>query len=132
MIAAVADPHATVWYLLGDSRLSSRARATIDEAASSGNQIGVSAITLAEVIYLTEKGRLATEVLDRLFAALQGEEVFVEVPFHQAVAQAMRGVSRSEVPDLPDRIIAATGVCLGAPVISRDSKIRASSVNTIW
>lgn len=95
-------------------------------------RIGVSAITLAEVIYLTEKGRLATEVLDKLFEALQGEEVFVEVPFHQAVAQAMRGVSRSEVPDLPDRIIAATGVCLGAPVISRDSKIRASSVNTIW
>jgi PIN domain nuclease of toxin-antitoxin system len=44
----------------------------------------------------------------------------------------MRTVSRSEVPDLPDRIIAATAVHLGVPAISRDGKIRTSSVDTIW
>jgi len=31
-----------------------------------------------------------------------------------------------------DRIVAATVVYFGVPVISRDGKIRASNVQTIW
>jgi len=132
MIAAVADTHTVVWYLFGDARLSTKARETIDEAASSARQIAVSAITLAEVIYLIEKYRLPGEVLDRLIHSLEGDEVFVEAPFDSMVAKAMQSVSRSEVPDLPDRIIAATARFLEVPVISRDGKIRHSSVQTIW
>ena len=33
---------------------------------------------------------------------------------------------------MPDRIIAATALHLGLPLISRDRKIQLSSVNTIW
>jgi PIN domain nuclease of toxin-antitoxin system len=132
MIAAVADTHATVWYLYGDRRLSPRARSTIDEAAVAGKQIAVSAITLAELVYLVEKGRIQETAFERLLEVFQGTEVLVEAPFDRAVARAMRTVSRSEVPDLPDRIIAATAVHLGVPAISRDGKIRTSSVDTIW
>jgi len=132
MITAVADTHSVVWYLFGDPRLSSRARETIDGAAKDGNRVAVSAITLAELVYLIEKNRLEPQVLDRLLELLQGDGVLVEAPFDQAIARAMRQVSRSQVPDLPDRIIAATGVELGVPVISRDGKIQASDVATIW
>jgi len=45
---------------------------------------------------------------------------------------AVRRVSRDEVPDMPDRIGGATALHLGVPVISRDSKIRVSSLATIW
>ncbi|WP_336389855.1 PIN domain-containing protein [Scytonema hofmannii] len=41
-------------------------------------------------------------------------------------------VERAQVPDLPDRIIAATALYLGVPIISRDNKIQLSSINTIW
>ena len=44
----------------------------------------------------------------------------------------MRQVSRADVPDMPDRIVAATGIYFGVPVISRDGKIRASNVQTVW
>ncbi len=132
MIAAVADTHAIVWYLLGDARLSAKARKTIDEAANAAQKIAISAITLAELIYLIEKNRLHHGILARLVRALEEEELFVEAPFNAAVAQAMRAVSRVEVPDLPDRIIAATAVFLKVPVLSRDRKIAASSVATIW
>jgi predicted nucleic acid-binding protein len=44
----------------------------------------------------------------------------------------MASIPRADVPDLPDRIIAATAVYLGVPLISRDRAIRASSVETIW
>ncbi len=44
----------------------------------------------------------------------------------------MTRVMRAEVPDLPDRIIAATALHLEVPVISRDRKIQASSLETVW
>jgi predicted nucleic acid-binding protein len=40
-------------------------------------------------------------------------------------------IGRAEIPDMPDRIIAATAVCLGVPLVMRDGKIRASAVRTI-
>lgn len=132
MIAAVADTHAVVWYLFGDTRLSSAAREYMEAASLNGDQIAVSAITLAELIYLTEKGRLPLRVLDQLLESLQGETVLTEAPFDQAIAMAMRQVDRAQVPDFPDRIIAATGAHLGVPVISRDRRIQTSSVETIW
>jgi PIN domain nuclease of toxin-antitoxin system len=48
------------------------------------------------------------------------------------VADAIELVSRDEVPDLPDRIVAATAAALRVPLISRDGKIRASQIQTIW
>jgi PIN domain nuclease of toxin-antitoxin system len=33
---------------------------------------------------------------------------------------------------MPDRIIAATALTFGATLVSRDGKIRASQVQTIW
>jgi predicted nucleic acid-binding protein len=53
-------------------------------------------------------------------------------PPDRAVADALEFVSRSEVPDLPDRIISATAIALGVPLISRDAKIRAAQLETIW
>jgi len=45
----------------------------------------------------------------------------------------MHRVARAEVPDLPDRIIAATAVALKIPLVSRDAKIRSAAlVTTIW
>jgi predicted nucleic acid-binding protein len=44
----------------------------------------------------------------------------------------MRKVSRIEVPDMPDRMIAATAVYFDVPVISGDRRIRTASLNTIW
>jgi predicted nucleic acid-binding protein len=62
----------------------------------------------------------------------EGRLLIVEIPFDKYVAQAMQQVERSQVPDLPDRIIAATALSLKLPLISRDRKIQMSSVETIW
>ena len=53
--------------------------------------------------------------------------------FHpMTLTDALELVSRNEVPDLPDRIISATAVALRVPLVSRDGKIRASQIETIW
>lgn len=134
MIAGVADTHAAVWYLFGDSRLSARAKDFIDQAAADRRTIEISPISLAEVLYLVEKkNRLPASAFDELRNALDNpKHVFKETPLTRDVVKAMQEVSREDIPDMPDRIVAATAVYLGVPVISRDGKIRASNVQTIW
>ena len=65
-------------------------------------------------------------------AALDAATAELLAPLDRSVADALESVSRVEVPDLPDRIVAATAVALGTPLISRDRKIRASQVQTLW
>jgi predicted nucleic acid-binding protein len=55
-----------------------------------------------------------------------------EIPFDRNIALTLRQVDRSQIPDLPDRIIAATALYLNVPVISRDRRIQLSSIDTIW
>ena len=70
MIAGVADTHAAVWYLFGDSRLSARAKDFIDQAAADRRTIEISPISLAEVLYLVEKkNRLPASAFDDLQGA---------------------------------------------------------------
>jgi len=82
---------------------------------------------------LVEKGRLPVAARDLLIRALDDPATpCLLAPLDRAVADALETVSRREVPDLPDRIVSATAAALGVPLISRDGKIRASQVQTIW
>jgi PIN domain nuclease of toxin-antitoxin system len=131
--AGVADTHTTLWYLFGDPRLSAQAKQFIDQAAADRRSIEVSPISLAEIVYLVEKGRITATALEDVRKALDDpDHVFREAPFTKDVVNAMRKVARDEVPDMPDRIVSATAVYFAVPVISRDGKIRASNVQTIW
>jgi PIN domain nuclease of toxin-antitoxin system len=133
VIAGVADTHAALWYLHKNPRLSLKARTFIDEAASAGHDIALSPISLAEIVYLVERQRLPTTAYEELRDALADPEyVIQEAPFTVGVVEALRQVPRADVPDMPDRIVAATAVYLRVPVISRDGRIRASNILTVW
>ncbi|MEW6493239.1 MAG: type II toxin-antitoxin system VapC family toxin [Cyanobacteriota bacterium] len=133
MLRAVADTHAVIWYIFGDARLSTTARNTIEQIAAEGHQVAFSSITLAEIVYLSERGRIDATTLDRLLRAVEGENaVLAEVPFDRNIAQSLMRVERSQIPDLPDRIIAATALYLELSLISRDRKIQLSDIDTIW
>jgi PIN domain nuclease of toxin-antitoxin system len=131
--SAVVDTHAAVWYLNADRRLSDRAKRFIDTSAQDGLSVLVSTISLVEVIYLCEKGRLPRAALTRLETALRsGNTVLRAADLTLEVALTVSRVLRDEVPDMPDRIIAATAIYFGVPAISRDGQIRTSAVPTIW
>ncbi|MGO9256651.1 MAG: type II toxin-antitoxin system VapC family toxin [Bryobacteraceae bacterium] len=133
MIAAVADTHAALWYLFGDSRLSVPAKTFIDQAAAGQRKVVLSVISLAEILYLIEKNRQPASVYYELRKALGvADYVIDEAPLTTGIVEAMKLVPRDEVPDMPDRIVAATAVYFGVPVISRDGRIRGSSLQTIW
>jgi PIN domain nuclease of toxin-antitoxin system len=131
--AAVADTHTVLWHLFDDARLSPAAGAFISEAATTRRKIAISTISLAEVVYLIEKDCRPPSAYEELTQALADPEyVFTEAVLTAAIVQAMRLVSRAEVPDMPDRMVAATAVYFDVPVISRDRRIRAARLKTIW
>ena len=133
MFAGVADTHAALWFLFGDPSLSTTAKSFFESAARERRKIALAPISLAETVYLVEKNRLPAPAFDDLTAALRNpNHVLEEAPFTSDVVAAMRQVPRDAVPDMPDRIVAATAVYFSVPIISRDGKIRASSVQTIW
>lgn len=133
MITAIADTQAIIWYINADGRLSVPAKQTIDSAAAARNIIGFSAISLIEMVCLGEKQRIAPTTFQSFTSrVLMGGTVFLEVPLDYSVAEAMQQVDRANLPDMPDRIIAATALAPGVPLITCDGKIRQSAVPTIW
>jgi PIN domain nuclease of toxin-antitoxin system len=131
MIVAVADTHALLWAVLGDARLSPAARTSMTVEGT--DSVGVSAISLVEIVYLEEKRRLPAGIFARIASVLATSTgALVAIPIDASIAQALTRVSRESVPDMPDRIIVATALHLGVPLISRDAKIQASSIKTIW
>jgi PIN domain nuclease of toxin-antitoxin system len=133
MIAGIADTHAAIWYLFSDERLGRAASAFIDATIANGDHIGVSAISFAEMVYLIEKARIPATALDDLLEAIADpKNVLQQVPLDDLIAVNMRRVPREDIPDLPDRIIAPTAQFYGVPVLSRDGRIRAASIKTIW
>lgn len=85
------------------------------------------------MIYLIEKGRIPAIALKDLHAATADPKAVLQhVPLHENIAMKMSEVSRQDVPDLPDRVIAATARFYDVPVLSRDHRIQSSIVRTIW
>lgn len=133
MVTGVADTHAALWWLYDDPRLSRRAQRFIDDSAQEGRKIGVSSISLAEVVYLAEKKRIFPTAFQDLRAVLNDPGgVFQEVHLTQEIVSLMQFVPRGTVPDLPDRIICATALYLAVPLLSCDERIRGSNVQTLW
>jgi PIN domain nuclease of toxin-antitoxin system len=131
--SAVIDTHTAIWYLNADTWLSDRAKQFIDEAGRRGVPVLISSISLVEIVYLCEKGRIPPESLTRLEEALRMQDSALRVAdLTMAVALVVGRVPRDEVPEMPDRIIAGTALYFGVPVLSRDRKIQASGVDTIW
>lgn len=133
MILAIADTHAVIWYLFSDSRLGKAASAFIDAAVAKGDHIGVSAISIAEMVYLIEKGRIPANALQELHTATADPRAVLQhLPLDQNIAMHMTEISRQDLPDLPDRVIAATARFYNVPVLSRDHRIRSSTIQSIW
>jgi PIN domain nuclease of toxin-antitoxin system len=133
MISAIADTHTVIWYLYDDTRISEKAKRFIEVTREQGNQIGISTITLVEIVYLIEKGRIENRAFTKLNSELQyNQSVLREIPLTNRIVIELAKIDRNSIPDMPDRIIAATALHLDVPLLSRDEKIKNSRVETIW
>lgn len=105
----------------------------MERAAAEDEPIFVPTICIVEATYLREKNRITGEALARLSQALGfARSAFEAIPLTAEIAFVLSRIPRNSVPDLPDRVIAATALALGLPLVTRDGKIRASGIETIW
>ena len=132
-MSAVLDTHAVVWYLLDSDRLPQKAYSLIDGALAGGAPAYISSISLIEIVYLTERGRIAPGAFEKIGNELQQETpAFRIVSVDFGIAKALREIPRIAVPDMPDRIIAGTALYLKLPLITRDRRLTALGIRTIW
>ncbi|MDQ2808796.1 MAG: type II toxin-antitoxin system VapC family toxin [Chloroflexota bacterium] len=133
MPSFVTDTHALIWYLTDDSQLGLQAQQAFKACDRGEGSMYVPTICLVEIVYLQEKGRIASDLSAQFSSALQsGTTGLALTDLTADIADTLRRVPRAEVPDMPDRIIAATALHLGVPLISRDRRIRLSAVATVW
>jgi PIN domain nuclease of toxin-antitoxin system len=133
MLGCVTDTHALIWYLEDNPRLGPAARQYFDACDRGNITIYVPTICLVEIIYLQDKGRIPAELKSQLDVELQtGDSGLVLIDLTVQVTTAVARVPRDIVPDMPDRIITATALHLGLPLISWDRKIQLAEVETIW
>ena len=121
----IVDTHAALWFLKGDRRLSSAARALIED---DDVERRLSAVSVWEVAVKRGLGKLAAP----------GD-------FHeQMYRQGLRGlpiadVHAARVADLPphhrdpfDRLLVAQALVEGMSIVSIDPRLRAYDVPVIW
>lgn len=130
----VTDTHALIWHLTGDLRLSETCRRIFEAADRGEGRIWIPGIVLVETVYLVEKARFPGELLERMLSLLDPPSLSYPVaPLDADLVRWITRVDRALVPDLPDRVVAATALKRGAPLLSKDSKIVAvPGLKVIW
>ncbi len=130
------DTHIAVWFLWAPERLSDKVRRLLSEETDAGRKLGLAAISVFELVYLVEKRRLESVVLECVLDAIgQPDGPFEQVPLIAAMAVSLQDISAVTVPDMPDRIFAAAARYQGVPLVSKDARIRRldpSVLQVIW
>jgi PIN domain nuclease of toxin-antitoxin system len=131
--SVLAGTHAAFWCLAEPSHLSDAAKDAFFRTFTSGGVVYISSISLVEIRYLVEKGKLPQSAWEDCLSAVRDPSIALEVlPVDAAVASGIERIPRKTVPDLPDRIIAATALVHGPLLVTRDRKIRGTGVKTVW
>ncbi len=130
----VTDTHALIWHLTENPKLSKKVKKIFRETDEGIHKVMIPGIVLVEMVYLVEKGRIdeisVKKVLDML-DTINGS--YEAAPLDKDTVIALREISREVVPDMPDRIIAASALQLGLPLITRDRKIqKAGNIKITW
>ncbi len=129
----VIDTHALIWFLEGNSRLGANANAILSNPDS---QLVIPATTLAEAVWIVERGRTSIPSAKNLLSAVKADPRVVIYPLDKDVIETT--MSLSAINEMHDRQIAATVLVLTSKgedvqLLTCDLNITASGlVPIIW
>ena len=111
-------------------KMGARAEQVFTDAEAGRARIQVPAMVLAEILYLSQRGRISA-TLEDVRAYLRRYAECREYPLTFDVVETAARIT--DIPELHDRLIAATAVFLAAPLVTDDGKISESAfVRTVW
>jgi PIN domain nuclease of toxin-antitoxin system len=128
----LVDTHVVVWLAFDQGQLSKKARAAIDDARKNGDGLAISDITLLELATLASKRRIQLDI--SLESFLQEVEArFIVLPISGRACVRAIGLPATYPKDPADRIIGATALVEGLPLLTADREIlRSKVIRTIW
>jgi len=128
----LVDTHVVVWLALQPERISKKARTAIEDARRTGQGIGISDICLLEISILERKARIRLDSSLETFL-LEIEARFIVLPITGRICVLAILLPASYPNDPADRIIGATALVEGVPLVTADEGIRRSNaLRTIW
>lgn len=129
----VLDTHIWLWWISNPDYLAPAAQQAIDLAVSEKGII-ISSISTWEVALLVEKGRLELSIEVRDWVRKTEDLPFVRfMPVDNTIALRSVNLPDNFHPDPADRIITATAMTMGLPLVTKDDKIiNYCHVKTIW
>jgi PIN domain nuclease of toxin-antitoxin system len=129
----VLDTHAWIWFTSKPQVLSKKGQKAINAAVKEKN-ILVSSISTWEVALLVKKKRLELSMDVSDWIAKSESLPFIHfIPVSNSIAVRSVNLPQPLHPDPADRIIIATALSVGAPIVTKDKKISDyKHVKTIW
>lgn len=129
----VLDTHVWIWFISNPENLSKKAEKAISTAVKDKSVL-ISSISSWELAFLVQKKRLklTLEITDWI-AKSEGLPFIRFVPVTNSIAVKSVNLPTPFHPDPADRIIIATALSVGAPLVTKDKKLlEYSSIKTIW
>jgi len=126
----VTDTHALIWHLTEDPQLSTAAREIFERVDSGQEKVFIPCIVFFELFYLVEKNRIAID-FDSVVSMVSSSNNYGVEPLCLPIIEASRKISIEKVKDPWDRLIAATSLRLGLPLITRDRALE-TVTETVW
>jgi PIN domain nuclease of toxin-antitoxin system len=126
------DTHVLFWMANDSKRLTKRAREAIRHARQNQTGIAVATITLWELAWLAQNGRIAVAVSVESFVRELASRVILRPVTPEIAALSVR-LPDGFPKDPADRLIAATAMVEGMALVTADMRIRrAKVVETVW
>lgn len=127
------DTHAWIRGASDTNSISKRAASAIRRHERSGG-VGISAISLWEAAFLHRRAKIKTvEPLREWLVCLTRAAGLKLHPISLEVSLAAVSLPAAFPSDPADRLITATAIVLGCPLVTADERIRAANVvETIW
>ena len=125
----VADAHTIVWYFIDDPRLSQTARQVFEQTITAGVII-IPTIVLAEIMYISQKGRISI-TFEETLSHIEMSENFHIAALELDILKIAASISNDL--EMHDKLIVATALHFDAHLITKDEQITQSKiVNTVW